>query len=171
MKNGHGMFHHSGSPLSFPNRRSMPRARTRTLPHRAHLRAVSCPPSRAKDGPSARVPPLARPREDSLREAGAGTRLRLRLSQDRRPELLGEHAASQTRRVDRAGSDGSTQADLSGGLRPPHRPRVLGCGGGLLHQQGSLRRREVGSEPGRPRKNAASSARWRWTPRASRLAP
>src|SRR5919112_5320410 len=84
MKNGHGMFPHSGSPLSFPNRRSMPSARTPTLPHRAHLRAVSCPPSRAKDGPSARVPPLARPREDSLREAGAGTRLRLRLSQDRR---------------------------------------------------------------------------------------
>src|ERR671911_1284350 len=28
------MFHHPGSPLSFPNRRSTLRARTRTLPHR-----------------------------------------------------------------------------------------------------------------------------------------
>ena len=32
--------------------------------------------------------------------------------------LLGEHASSQARRVDRAGGYGSTQADLSGGLRP-----------------------------------------------------
>ncbi|HYQ84327.1 MAG TPA: MFS transporter, partial [Rubrobacter sp.] len=32
IKNGHEMFHHSGSSLRFPNRRSMPRARTRTLP-------------------------------------------------------------------------------------------------------------------------------------------
>jgi len=31
-KNGHGMFHHAGSPLSFPKRRSVPSARTRTLP-------------------------------------------------------------------------------------------------------------------------------------------
>src|SRR5215212_1324552 len=53
------MLHHSGSPLRFPNGRSMPRARTRTLPHRAHLRAVSSPPAPAKDGPSARVSPLA----------------------------------------------------------------------------------------------------------------
>jgi hypothetical protein len=40
MKNGHEMFHHSGSSPRFPNGRNMPRARTRTLPHRAHLATV-----------------------------------------------------------------------------------------------------------------------------------
>jgi hypothetical protein len=33
------------------------------------------------------------PRGSSLREAGAGPSLRLRLPQDRRQDLLGEHAA------------------------------------------------------------------------------
>ena len=51
------------------------------------------PPSRATHGPSARMPPLAHPREGGLREAGAGFGLRLRLPQDRRRILLGEHAA------------------------------------------------------------------------------
>src|SRR5215211_3634555 len=67
MKNGHELLHYSGSSSRFPNRRSMPRARTRSLPHRAHLGAVSCPPARAKDEPSARVSPLAHPREGRLR--------------------------------------------------------------------------------------------------------
>ena len=43
--------------------------------------------------PSARMPPLAHPREGCLREAGAGPGLRLRLGEDRRGILLGEHAA------------------------------------------------------------------------------
>jgi Transposase DDE domain len=39
MKNGHEMFHHAGSPLSFPTKECS-RARPRTLPHRAHLATV-----------------------------------------------------------------------------------------------------------------------------------
>ena len=124
------MLHHSGSSLRFPNGRSISRARTRTLPHRAHLPTVFGPPSRAPHRPPARMPPLARPREGRFREASAGVGLRLRLPQDRRCILLGEHPASQAQRVDRARGYGSTQAHLPGGLRPPHRVGALGGGGG-----------------------------------------
>src|SRR5829696_5710910 len=65
------MLHHSGSSLRFPNGRSMPRARTPTLPHRAYLATVFSPPSRAPHRPSARMPPFAHPREGRLREAGS----------------------------------------------------------------------------------------------------
>src|SRR5512133_1039804 len=146
------MLHHSGSSLRFPNGRSMPRARTPTLHHRAHLGAVSRPPARAKDEPSARMPPLSHPREGRLREDGAGVGLRLRLREDRRRVLLGEHAQAQARRVDRAGGDGAAQAELPGGLRPPHRPGAFGGGRRLLYHQGSLRGREGREEPGGPRK-------------------
>ena len=74
--------------------------------------------------------------------------LRLRLPQDRRRVLLGEHPASQAGRVDRARGDGSTQAHLPGGLRPPHRVGALGGGGGRLHHQGPLWRGEGRKEPG-----------------------
>src|SRR5215203_5146753 len=95
MKNGHEMFHHAGSSLRFPNGRSMSRARTPTIPHRTHLGAVLGPPARAKDELSARMPPLAHPREGRLREAGPSPGVRMRLRKDRRRLLLGEHAASQ----------------------------------------------------------------------------
>src|SRR5215203_2031383 len=39
MKNGHGRFHHAGSPLSFPTKECT-RARTATIHHRAHLATV-----------------------------------------------------------------------------------------------------------------------------------
>src|SRR5215218_2905013 len=94
MKNGHEMFHHAGSSSRFPTKEDA-RARAATIPHRAYLRAISCPPARAKDEPSARMPPFAHRREGRLREAGAGPGVRLRLREDRRRILLGEHAASQ----------------------------------------------------------------------------
>jgi hypothetical protein len=46
----------------------MPRARTPTLPHRAHLATVRSPPSRAPHRPSARMPPLTGPRAGLLFE-------------------------------------------------------------------------------------------------------
>jgi hypothetical protein len=52
------MLHHPESSSRFPNGRSMSRARAPTLHHRAHLATVFGPPARAKDRPSARLPPL-----------------------------------------------------------------------------------------------------------------
>jgi Transposase DDE domain len=45
--------------------------------------------------------------------------------------------AEKARRVDRARADGAPQEDLSGGLRPSHRPGALGSGGGRVHNQGT----------------------------------
>ena len=73
------------------------------LPHRAHLRAVSCPPARTRERSSIGLPPPSHLREGPLREARSGFGLRLRLPQDRRRILLGEHPQAPTRRVDRAG--------------------------------------------------------------------
>ncbi|CAA9409264.1 MAG: Putative transposase, partial [uncultured Rubrobacteraceae bacterium] len=126
-------------------------ARLATIHHRAYLARVPCPAARAQDRPPLGLPPAARPRQGGLREAGAGIGVRLRLREDRGRVLLGEHAAPQARRVDRAGVGGELATGGVEVLRPLHRPGVLGGGGGLLHHQGPLRRGEVGQEPGGPR--------------------
>src|SRR5829696_9589710 len=92
MESGHGMLDHPGSPLSFPTKERT-RARTPTLPHRAHLRAIPSLAARKGGGPSAGMPPPPHPRSGGLREASAGPRLRLRLPQDRRRRVLCNHAA------------------------------------------------------------------------------
>jgi hypothetical protein len=50
--------------------------------------------------------------------------------------------------VDRPRAGGDLAAHGTGGVRSHHRLGALGSGGRLLHNQGALRRREGGQEPG-----------------------
>jgi hypothetical protein len=131
----------SGELPSFPTKERI-RARAPTLPHRAHLANVLGPDTGEANEPPARMPPPPHPRQDGLLEAGASPGVRLRLREDRRRYVLGHHAAGPTRRVDRAGDDGYLVGVGPRSLRPDRRPRTPRCGGGLLHHQGLLRRRE-----------------------------
>src|SRR5918994_4661587 len=71
------------------------RARTPTIHHRTHLGTVRSPPAREGDRPSARLPPAPHSRSSGFREARCGSRLRLRLLEDRRPEVFGNHDEAQ----------------------------------------------------------------------------
>src|SRR5829696_571537 len=53
------------------------RARSATIPHRAHLRAVRCAAARTKRGSPSWLPSPPHPREGGLREAGSDTGVRL----------------------------------------------------------------------------------------------
>src|SRR5215207_3991553 len=61
--------------------------------------------------------------------------------------------ARPPRRVDRVGGDGAAPGDGTRRLRPPRRPGALGGGRRRLHNQGALRGREGGQEPGGPRED------------------
>jgi hypothetical protein len=82
----------SGEFSKLPDEGAYARARTRTLPHRAHLATVFGPAARKANDPPARVTPSPHPRQGGLREAGASFGVRLRLQEDRRRVLLGYHA-------------------------------------------------------------------------------
>src|SRR5215210_8689718 len=71
------MLHHPGSSLRFPTKEGS-RARSPTIPHRAHLGTAGGPAARKGEEPSAGLPPSPHPRQGGLREAGAGLGLRLR---------------------------------------------------------------------------------------------
>src|SRR5215207_167844 len=81
-------------------------ARTPTIPHRAHLATVLCPAARKEGGSSIRLSPPPHTRPGGLREARASVGVRLRLPQDRRRRVLGNHASPAARRVDRDRGDG-----------------------------------------------------------------
>ena len=68
MKNGHEMFHHAGSSLRFPTKEYAPCPRCHHASIGAHLATVRSLATRAPHRPSARMPPLALPREGLLFE-------------------------------------------------------------------------------------------------------
>jgi hypothetical protein len=152
MKKGYEMFHHAGSSPRFPTEEYAPCPRCHHTSTGAHLATVFGPAARAPHRPSARMPALASPRGSFSRSwckswsSEAPTR--------GSPTSLARRArcVEKARGVDRTWSDGSTQADLPGGLRPPHRPRAFGGGRRLLHDLSPLRRGEGGKEPCGPRK-------------------
>src|SRR5215211_955121 len=84
-----------GELLKLPDSKERLRARTRTLPHRAHLGAVPRPAAREGSRPPARLPPTPRPRSGGLREAHRGPRLRLRLLAHSRRDVFGYHYKAQ----------------------------------------------------------------------------
>src|SRR5215212_4172214 len=137
------MLHHPGSSLRFPTKEGS-RARSPTIPHRAHLGTAGGPAARKGEEPSAGLPPSPHPRQGGLREAGAGLGLRLRLREDSRREMLGDHPAPQAGRVDPGRSGRRLAGDGARSLRPDGRSGALRVGRGLLHHQGALRRRKGG---------------------------
>ena len=91
-------------------------------------------------------------RSSGLREARCGSGLRLRLLEDRRREVFGDHDKAKARRVDGGRSDGRPGGDRFGILRPDDRPRAFRRVGRRVHNEGPVRRREIGQKPGRSRK-------------------
>jgi hypothetical protein len=126
------------------------RARTPTIHHRTHLGTVRSPPAREGDRPSARLPPAPHSRSSGFREARCGSRLRLRLLEDRRREVFGNHDEAKARRVGGGRSDGLAGGDRFGILRPDDRPRAFRGVGRRVHYESSVWRRQIGRKPGRP---------------------
>src|ERR671912_637623 len=60
------MLDHAGSSRSYPYRRSLARARTQTIHHRAHLGTVRSPLAREESRPSPWLPPASHPRSRGL---------------------------------------------------------------------------------------------------------
>jgi hypothetical protein len=141
--------------LHASRRRSMPLARVATIHPQEPIwqRFSALLPERRTDHPLG-CPALASPRGSFSRSwckswsSEAPTR--------GSPTSLARRArcVEKARGVDRTWSDGATQADLPGGLRPPHRPRAFGGGRRLLHDLSPLRRGEGGKEPCGPRKTS-----------------
>src|SRR5215217_7022344 len=111
-----------GELPSFPNdKEPRARARTPTIHHRAHLRAV-LGLATGQSGPSPfGLPQASHPRPGDLGEARSDFGVRLRLSPDRRGRVFGHRDSGPRRRVDRARGDGGAQADSALSLRSIHR--------------------------------------------------
>src|SRR5918995_1443307 len=125
------------------------RARTPTIHHRTHLGTVRSPPAREGDRPSARLPPAPHSRSRGFREARCGSGLRLRLLEDRRREVFGNHDEAKARRVGGGRSDGLAGGDRFAILRADDRPRAFRRVGRRVHYESSVRRRQIGHKPGR----------------------
>src|SRR5829696_6351003 len=82
-----------GELLKLPDSKETLRARTPTLHHRTHLGTVPRLAARKKSGSSARLSSSPHSRLRSLQEAHRGSRIRLRLLEDRRRGVLGHYAA------------------------------------------------------------------------------
>ena len=105
---------HDPSPL-----RAVP-ARAPSIPRRAHLGAARRPPPHPPGGPSARLSPPPHPGPGGRRPGGRGPGLRRCLLARRGRQLLRDHPAPPSGRVDRGRGDGA--AGGTGG--PPGRGRA-----------------------------------------------
>ncbi len=103
----------------------MTRARTPTIPHRAHLATVLRPAARKRGQPSVGMPPPPHTRQGGLWEVGSDPGIRLRLPKDRRRGVFGYHASGAARRVDQLRSDGEAAEDGARSLRTDDRSLEL----------------------------------------------